>query len=366
MLGTGETNVNASVRSMPVTLKKLAARALVHPSTVSRVANNDPSLRIAPATRSRIEALLRETEYRPNGVARGLKLRQTLVWAVVIPDITNPFFAALFRGIEDGASPRGYNVLLCNTDGSPERQRSHLQSLTARRVDGVILASTFLKDPAVRWLRHQRTPYVLVTRFSDEAVDPFVGSDDVTGARLATQHLLSLGHVRIAHLAGQTTISTGVQRRRGYQMALAGAGVPFDPELLVDAGFTEDGGDRATEALLALKNPPTAVFAVTDMTAVGAYAAGGPLGRRVPEDLAIAGYNDIPLAARLIPGLTTVHVPIHELGTVAARMLLEQIETGVLAPKQVVFAPQLVVRGSTGGVAEEPSGGKRLPRTATE
>src|ERR1700674_69564 len=153
MLGTGETNVNANVGAMPVTLKELAARALVHPSTISRVANNDPSLRIAPATRSRIEALLRETEYRPNGVARGLKLRQTLVLAVVIPDITNPFFAALFRGIEDGATQRGYQVLLCNTDGSPERQRSHLQSLAAPRLDGVILASTFLEGSLPRLLR---------------------------------------------------------------------------------------------------------------------------------------------------------------------------------------------------------------------
>ena len=175
-----------------MTLKELGARARVHPSTVSRVANNDPSLRIAPLTRQRIEALLRETEYRPNGVARGLKLRQTLVLAVVIPDITNPFFAALFRGVEDGASPQGYNVLLCNTDGSPERQRSHLQSLHARQVDGVILASTFLKDPAVRWLRQQHVPYVLVNRYSDEAHDPFVGSDDVMGGRIATAHLAGL------------------------------------------------------------------------------------------------------------------------------------------------------------------------------
>ena len=135
---------------MPTTLKELAARARVHPSTISRVVNQDPSLRVAPATRARIEALLRETEYRPNGVARGLKLRQTLVLAVVIPDITNPFFGALFRGIEDGAAPSGYQVLLCNTDGSPDRQRAHLHSLMARRVDGVILASSFLKDPAVR------------------------------------------------------------------------------------------------------------------------------------------------------------------------------------------------------------------------
>src|SRR3981189_3512562 len=133
---------------MPVTLKELGARARVHPSTVSRAATKDPNLRIAPGTRQRIEALLRQTEYRPNGVARGLKLRQTLVLAVVIPDITNPFFAPLFRGVEDGASPRGYNVLLCNTDGSPERQRSHLRSLHARQVDGVILASSFLTDPS--------------------------------------------------------------------------------------------------------------------------------------------------------------------------------------------------------------------------
>src|SRR6266849_4474371 len=226
---------------MTTTLKELAARARVHPSTISRVVNHDPGLRVAPATRARIEALLRETEYRPNGVARGLKLRQTLVLAVVIPDIANPFFGALFRGIEDGAAPRGYQVLLCNTDGSPDRQRAHLHSLAARRVDGVILASTFLKDPAVRWLRHQRTPYVLVNRFSEEGADPFVGSDDVIGATLATQHLISLGHIRIGHLAGQPTVSTGVLRRRGYNAALAEAGIAADSDLVVESGFIEEG-----------------------------------------------------------------------------------------------------------------------------
>jgi LacI family transcriptional regulator len=343
---------------MPITLKELAARAKVHASTVSRVANNDPSLRIAPATRSRIEALLQETEYQPNGVARGLKLRQTLVLAVVIPDITNPFFAALFRGIEDAAAPRGYQVLLCNTDGSPDRQRSHLQSLAGRRVDGVILASTVLKDAAVRWLRHQRIPYALVNRFSDEGVDPFVGSDDVTGATLATQHLIGLGHIRIGHLAGQSTISTGVLRRRGYQEAMAGAGLPVDPELLVESGFVEEGGAQAIERLLSLKDPPTAIFAVTDMTAIGAYDVAQRRGLRIPEDLAVVGYNDIPLAGRLKPGLTTVHVPIHELGSAAARMLLEQIDTGEVAPKQVVFVPQLLVRGSTNAGADEESGGR--------
>src|SRR5438445_2858996 len=343
---------------MPVTLKELAARAQVHPSTVSRVANNDPSLRIAQATRTRIEALLRETEYRPNGVARGLKLRQTLVLAVVIPDITNPFFAALFRGVEDGASPHGYNVLLCNTDGSPQRQRSHLQSLHARRVDGVILASSFLKDPTLRWLRQQRIPYVLVNRFSDEDHDPFVGSDDLVGARLATAHLVQLGHRRIGHLAGKPTVSTGVMRRRGYLAALVEGGLAPDPRLVVESGYTEEGGARAAARLMALDERPTAIFAVTDMTAVGAFGAARRMGLRVPEDLAIVGYNDIPLASRMMPALTTVHVPIHDFGSVAARLLLEQVETGEPSRRRVIFNPELIVRGSTAaGAGDEP----RLP-----
>src|SRR6202048_5030441 len=297
---------------MPVTLKELAARAQVHPSTISRVPNTDPGLRIGATTRSRIEALLRETDYRPNGIARGLKLRQTYVLAVVIPDVTNPFFGALFRGVEDGASPRGYNVLLCNTDGSPERQRSHVQRLHGRRGEGVILASRFLTDPTVRWLRPQRIPFVLVNRFSDDDHDPFVGSDDLLGGRIATEHLAQLGHRRIGHLAGKPTVSTGVMRRRGYVPALSDAVLTPDPHLVIESGYTEEGGARAAERLLAREDPPTALFAVTDMTAVGAFGAARRMGVRIPEDVAIVGYNDIPLATRMAPPLTTVHVPIHD------------------------------------------------------
>src|SRR5437879_6263780 len=364
MLSTGETVVNEV--PMPVTLKELAARAQVHPSTISRVANHDPKLRIAPPTRQRIEALLRETEYQPNGVARGLKLRQTGVLADVIPHITNPFFAALFRGVEDAASPRGYNVLLCNTDGSPARQRSHLQSLHARRVDGVIMASSFLKDPTVRWLRHQGVPYVLVNRFSDESHDAFVGSDDLVGGRLATEHLVELGHRRIGHLAGKLTVSTGVMRRRGYLAALAERGLPADPRLVVESGYTEEGGGQAAERLLALPDRPTGIFAVTDMTAVGAFGVARRMGLRIPEDVAIVGYNDIPLATRIVPALTTVHVPIHDFGAVAARLLLEQIETGAPSRQRVVFNPELVVRGSTVSGADNPATAQLTPAFATE
>jgi LacI family transcriptional regulator len=332
---------------MPVTLKELAARANVHASTISRVANNDPGLRIAAATRSRIEALLRETGYQPNGIARGLKMRQTNVLAVVIPDVTNPFFAALFRGVEDAAAPNGFNVLLCNTDGLPERQRSHLQSLQVRRVDGVILASSFLKDPSVHELRKQGRPYVLVNRFSDDGEDPFVGSDDLLGGQLATAHLIDLGHTRIGHLAGNSTVSTGLLRRRGYLAAHAVADLESDQRLIVEAGYTEESGAAAARRLLALADPPTAVFAVTDMVALGAAEVARQMGLRIPEDLAIVGYNDIPLASRMNPGLTTMHVPIHDFGSAAARLLLDQIESGEPTRRRVRFTPDLIIREST-------------------
>jgi LacI family transcriptional regulator len=336
---------------MPVTLKELALRAAVHPSTISRVANNDPGLRISPATRARIEALLRETGYQANGIARGLKLRQTNVVAVVIPDVTNPFFAALFRGVEDAAAPRGFNVFLCNTDGSPERQRSHLQNLQKRRVDGVILASSYLKDPDVRELRRQQVPYVLVNRFSDDGEDPFVGSDDVAGGRLATAHLIDLGHRRIGHLAGKRTVSTGVLRRQGYLDALATAGIPAQPELIADAGYSAEGGAVAARRLLTRADPPSALFAVTDMAAVGAAEAARSLGLRIPDDVAIVGYNDIPLASRIRPTLTTMHVPAHEIGSVATAMLFDQIESNEISRRRIRFTADLVVRESTAGCA---------------
>ncbi len=195
----------------------------------------------------------------------------------------------------------------------------------------------------MRWLRHQRVPYVLVNRFSDPGLDPFVGSDDVTGARLATQHLIDLGHTRIAHLAGQSTVSTGVLRRRGYQAALTEAGLRPDPALEVEAGFVEQGGIHGVERLLGLDQPPTAVFAVTDMVAVGAYSVARRLGVRMPEDLAIVGYNDIPMAS---------------FGHAAARLLIDQIEHGSrdhTSPKRLVYTPELVVRGSTVAGADEPA-----------
>jgi LacI family transcriptional regulator len=330
----------------PITLKELAARAGVHPSTVSRVINNDPVLRVSPETRARIEALLEETDYRPDVVARSLRLRQTFFLAMIIPDITNPLFANIFMGVEAVAGERGYGVILANTGGSAERERAHLRSLQARRVDGLILASVSLRDPSVRWLREQAIKHVLVNRYSGPH-DPFVGADDYAGGMMATRHLVSLGHRRVAHLAGSRGVSTAVQRRRGYLAALLEAEIAPDPSLVAESGYLEDTGRAAMERLLGLPDPPTAVFAVNDMAAMGAHGAILDRGLRIPDDVAVVGYNDIPLARRLAPPLTTLRVPVREFGRLSADMLIEQIVSGRSLQRRVVLQPELVVRGST-------------------
>jgi LacI family transcriptional regulator len=213
-------------------------------------------------------------------------------------------------------------------------------------IDGMIVASASLRDPSVRWLRTHAVPHVLVNRYSDQQ-DDFVGTDDRLGARLATGHLLDLGHRRIAHLAGSRHYSTAVNRRRGYEEALKAAGIKTDPALIVETSLAAGGGVTATHRLLDQRKPPTAIVAVNDVAAVGAYDAAEQMGLRIPADLAITGYNDIPLAARLRPGLTTIHVPAQEFGRAAARMLLEQMVAGRRETKRVVLPPELVVRGST-------------------
>jgi LacI family transcriptional regulator len=334
---------------MPITLKELAAQSGVHPSTVSRIVNDDPGLRVSAETRARVKRLLEKTGYRPDGMARGLKLRQSFVLGVLVPDVLNPLFAAIFRGVEDAALQKGYTVILSSTDGNQDREREVLLALQSRMIDGVVVASASLRDASVRWLREHDIPHVLVNRYSDQK-DYFVGTDDKLGARLATEHLLAIGHRRIAHLAGPRNISTSVNRRRGYEDALKAAGIEPDAGLIVETGFV-GAGVTATHRLLEGRKRPTAVVAVNDVAAVGAYDAAEQLGLRIPADLAITGYNDIPLAARLRPALTTIHVPAQEFGRAAARMLLEQMVAGrdgvKRVNKRIVLPPELIVRGST-------------------
>src|SRR3981081_2393164 len=330
---------------MPITLKELAAQAGVHPSTVSRIVNDDPQLRVSAATGARVKELIKKTGYRPDGMARGLKLRQSFVLGVLVPDVLNPLFAAIFRGVEDAALEEGYTVILSSTDGHEDREREILLALQSRMIDGMVVASASLRDSSVRWLREHDVPHVLVNRYSDQK-DYFVGTDDKLGARLATAHLLALGHRRIPHLAGPRNISTSVNRQRGYEEALKAAGIEPDAALIVETGFV-GAGVTATHRLLEGRKRPTAVVAVNDVAAVGAYDAAEQLGLRIPADLAVTGYNDIPIVARLRPALTTIHVPAQEFGRAAARMLLEQMVAGRREARRGGPPPPPGLRGYT-------------------
>ncbi len=341
---------------MGLTLKDLARMAGVHPSTVSRVLNNDRSIRLSESTRERVLRLAREHGYRPHRVARSLKRRETLVLAIMIPDITNPFFSTLFRGVEDSAADQGYNVILCNTDDRPERQEQYLQVLGEGHVDGLIIATARGTDPSLRRLVQQGLPFVLVNRWSEDPPASCVIGDDRGGTRAAMVHLLRLGYRRIAHLAGDPSILTARERLAAYQQTMADHGVPVSDLLLAEAGFTEEGGYKAMQKLLQ-RAAPEAVFAVNDMAAIGAYQAIKEAGLRVPDDIAVVGFNDISLAARMDPPLTTVRLPLYEMGRAAADLLVRLLRGEHAEPKRRVFPAELVVRGSCGAKTRAIEGG---------
>lgn len=339
---------------MPVTLKALGRLAGVHPSTVARVLNDDPHQRVSAEVRQRILALASEQGYQPNHLARSLRTKRSAVVGALIPDIANPFFALLFRGIEDALAEREYSVILANTDDDRTREARGVAMLRGRQVDGLILATARRCDPTIERLMAEHVPLVLVNRHTD-VVTPFaVVPADYDGAGMAVAHLVELGHRRIAHIAGSGEMSTGATRRQGYLDALGRHGIAFDPALLVEGSFRDSGGYAAMRQLLALPEPPTAVFAVNDLAAAGAIRAIRETGRDVPRDISLVGFNDLSTVASTSPNLTTVQLPLHMMGMAAARRLLARI-MGERDPSEPLTVPvTLIVRESSGRVPSEP------------
>jgi LacI family transcriptional regulator len=338
---------------MSPTLKELGRLAGVHPSTVARVLNDDPRQRVSGEVRARILTLAREHGYLRNNVARSLRTKQSYVVGTVIPDIANPFFATVFRGIEDALARHDYSVILANTDDNPAREARATAMLRGRQVDGLILATARREDPFIAELVDAGFPHVLVNRHTDPIPANAVVPDDYQGAVTAVEHLLALGHRRIAHLAGHADISTGYARRAGYLDALASRGIAHDRALVVECGYREAGGYEAMRQLLALDEPPTAVFTVNDLVAAGALRALADAGLRVPRDVSLVGFNDLSTALQLTPQLTTMHLPVQAMGAAAADRLLEQL-LGHTSPTQPLIMPvTLVERDSTGPIAAE-------------
>lgn len=333
---------------MAVTLKALARLAGVHPSTVARVLNGDPQQRVSEDVRERIIALAEEHGYRPNRLARALRLKRSHVIGTLIPDIANPFFAMLFRGIEDALAPRDFSVILANTDDDPAREQRSLDMLRGRQVDGLILATARRQDAAIAALAAEGFPFVMVNRHTDLLQASAVIPDDYNGAIAAVDHLVALGHRRIAHIAGPDGISTGHKRRLGYAEALQRHALPIDPALIATGSYREAGGYEAMRALLALPQPPTAIFAVNDLAAAGALRALREAGLRVPRDISIVGFNDLSLVAQTTPRLTTLHVPLHAMGVAAAESLLSALGGRTTSPQLMALPVELVCRESTG------------------
>jgi LacI family transcriptional regulator len=337
-----------------VTIQDVAARANVSAMTVSRVINQPA--RVAPATRERVEQAIRELGFVPNALARGLLRGRTHTIAVLVSDISNPFFTQIVRGAEDVAQRNGYTVILANSDESPEKERQYIHTLLSRQIDGLLVAPAGnASRPLLELLSRHKKPFVLIDRVVDGVPADVVVGDNIGGARTLTEHLISLGHRQIALINGSSEVSTARERRRGYLEALRVHGIEPRPELIVEGNFKREGGVRAARQLLALPpdQRPTAIFADNNFHAVGAIEVLRGAGLSVPHDIALVCFDDTELVSAIQPFLTAVSQPARTFGTIGMQFLLERLDGGeTQAPRKVVLPPELTVRISCGAGAK--------------
>jgi len=326
-----------------VTITDVAREAGVSTQTVSRVLNHKGEL--SPATRQLVEEVIHRLGYRPNAIARSLVTRRTLSLGLVVPDITNPFFPEIARGAEETALAAGYNVFLCNTIEQPEREVSVLRSLEEKRVDGVVVCSARLPDEQLFPLLRRQRAVVLVNRMAPPEVAGTVRVDDASGSEQAVRHLCAGGRRRLGMLSGPATSFSGKERTRGFLEAARAAGVTVESSCFVSCAPTLDGGHQAARAVLTSGRDVHGLVCYNDLVAVGALQACRDLGVRVPDDVAIVGCDDIPLASLVTPALTTVRISKFEIGAAAVRMLLDRVE-GTSDRAEVVMHPELIVRAS--------------------
>jgi LacI family transcriptional regulator len=281
---------------------------------------------------------------------------------VLIPDLNNPLFPPIVRGLEDKLAAAGYVALLGNTDADASRERTLFEQMRARHVDGFVLATATLHGQLLADAAAADVPVEHMNRLAPDYSFPSVSVDNEQGARMAVTHLARLGHTRIAHVAGPQEASTGMSRLRGFRDGMATHGLTVDEDLIAYATrYTVEEGARCCRELLARPGDFTAVAAANDMLAVGCYSALDERSLQCPEDISVIGFNDMPFIDRLRPPLTTVRFPHYQLGTEAAQLLLERI-SGREGPVKILYlAPELVIRGSTAGRAVNPSVPHRVP-----
>ena len=342
---------------MRVTIHDVATHAGVSAMTVSRVINDSP--RVSPETRQRVQAAIEKLGYVPNRVARGLIQRKTAAFGVIVPDVANPFFTLVVRGVEQVAWRAGYHVVLCDTQGDLERERGYLEDMVAFQVEGVLIAPVGDRSrPHLRLLTRNNVPFVLIDRSITGFEGDLVQSDSVAGARQLVEHVIGLGHRRIGMITETPDVSTARDRVQGYREALERAGIQADPELVAESSAIDPNAAReATLKLLAIPDPPSAIFAVNNIAVVGVVEAARANGLEIPGDLALVCFDDIEHLARLYPFLTVMAQPAETYGTIATQLLLDRLGGRVAERRRIVVLPaDFIVRKSSGAPALEPAG----------
>jgi DNA-binding LacI/PurR family transcriptional regulator len=329
---------------MPVSIKDIARLAGVSHSTVSRALHQSPL--IPPETARRIQRIAQEQGYTASAVARSLVTRRTQAIGVVVTSIADPFNGDLVDGIEEVANERGYSVILATSQANPDRELAVVRSCQERRVDGILVASSRVGALYVPILSDLDVPIVLINNQHGSDFAHSIRIDNIHGMRLATEHLLELGHRQIAYVGDRFGLHSDEERFAGYRQALTSREIPFDRELVMQGDGKADAAASALDQLLKGRSRPTAVACYNDMTALGLIHRAQEHGIAVPDELSVTGFDDIPFAAFARPPLTTIRQPRRDMGRQAMRLLFALLN-GEEAQKTSVINGELIVRGST-------------------
>jgi LacI family transcriptional regulator len=334
-----------SFTTMAVTMQDIARDVGVSVVTVSKVLRNKGEISVA--TRKRVLRRAKALNYQTNWIARSLVTRRTFTIGLLLPDFTHPFFAEIAKAVAETVRPHGYHVVISYFDEDPVLERNEAESLLARQVDGLIMASAQSGAKAFADMQRRKVPFILIDRPIAGVQASFVGADNQAIGQLATAHLIEQGCTHIAHLRGPG-IGIATRRMQGYRSALAKAGLRFFPGYVVDAGYQEETGHEAMRKLLCKESAPDGVFCYNDPVAIGAMRAISEAGLQVPEDIAVVGAGNVHYSDFLAVPLTTVDQGTFEIGKRAANLLLERIASKrALRPRQVLIVPKLVMRQST-------------------
>lgn len=338
---------------MTSTLKDVAAKAGVHPSTVSRVLRDQENLKILDSTRKRIFDAVKELNYQPDFTARALRMKKSFTIGLIVPDIGNPFFSRIARTIEQLGFAKGYTVIVCNTDEDQEKENRYVSHLLSRGIDGLIMVPAQDSDEQVRTVLEKKVPLVLIDRIFENIETNSVISNNAESAFNAVKYLAELGHKKIAFVRGRHNIYTMYTRYEGYQKAIKEFGLIESESLVVGDGFSFEDGYNSTKELLNCEIPPTAILLTGNLITVGAISAILEKGLLIPDDVSVIAFADSIFSPYLIQPLTTISHPLLEIGSKAFDVLLENIESdNLLSIKQHIVNTQFDIRKTTGRVKE--------------